>query len=355
MQHYGDTQNGLSGSGCSDTGFSETGMSGSGFSASGLSGGLSIGTVAKLTGISVHTLRAWEKRHQVVRVVRSDSGRRLYSPADVQRLKRLRQLTAAGHSIGNVAGLDDHQLEKMLDFNREESQPAQAGESRIPVCLYSERPLDTLVINENNRRFIDIQMQINSIDVLLEKLKQDKVFCTVLVIDTLQKQQLRFLRQLITFEPQHKYYVVFSFAQREVIDELNTLGFLLIRAPITVDQLFGKVVESYQSIGAVDANSRGRHSAMPEVPPHKFTRRQLELMANIGSAIDCECPKHIAELIRSLTLFEGYSQHCASVTVEDAHLHNEIYKLTAQARSQMERAISLVMEAENINLASLNA
>lgn len=326
-----------------------------GSTANGLSGSLSIGTVAKLTGISVHTLRAWEKRHQVVQVVRSDSGRRLYSPADVQRLKLLRQLTNTGHSIGNVANLDDDQLARMLDLNQEETNENLASETKIPVCIYSERHLDTLLMAEKTRRFIDIQYQLNSVEVLLEKLKQDKVFCVVLVIDTLQKQALRFLRQLITFESQHKYYVVFTFAQREVIDELNTLGFLLIRAPITFDQLFTKVIESYQSIGAVDENNVGQHAYQLEVPPHKYTRRQLEAMAKISSAIDCECPKHIAELIRSLSVFEGYSQHCASVTKEDSHLHNEIYKLTAQARSQMERAIALILEAENINMASLNA
>ena len=38
---------------------------------------------AELTGISVATLRAWERRYGVVHPQRSDGGYRLYGPDDV--------------------------------------------------------------------------------------------------------------------------------------------------------------------------------------------------------------------------------------------------------------------------------
>lgn len=72
-----------------------------------------IRTVARLTGLSVDTLRAWERRHRVVTPVRDDRGR-LYSGADVKRLQLLRAAIARGHAIGRLASLSDTELEAMI-------------------------------------------------------------------------------------------------------------------------------------------------------------------------------------------------------------------------------------------------
>lgn len=46
----------------------------------------SIGAVAKMLGVPVQTLRAWEDRYKVIVPARSAGGRRLYSRADVEKL-----------------------------------------------------------------------------------------------------------------------------------------------------------------------------------------------------------------------------------------------------------------------------
>jgi MerR family transcriptional regulator, light-induced transcriptional regulator len=63
-----------------------------------------IGVVARRTGVSLHVLRAWERRYGVVEPVRTEGGQRLYSDADVARLRLLRQVTEAGRNISQVAG-----------------------------------------------------------------------------------------------------------------------------------------------------------------------------------------------------------------------------------------------------------
>jgi DNA-binding transcriptional MerR regulator len=68
-----------------------------------------IRAVSKLTGISVDTLRAWERRYAVVEPERDERGR-LYGEADVERLKLLRQLVEQGHAIGRVAALTSEEL-----------------------------------------------------------------------------------------------------------------------------------------------------------------------------------------------------------------------------------------------------
>jgi DNA-binding transcriptional MerR regulator/methylmalonyl-CoA mutase cobalamin-binding subunit len=72
-----------------------------------------IRAVSKLTGISVDTLRAWERRYRVVEPARDERGR-MYSEADVDRLRLLRQAVGLGHAIGRVAPLTTEELRTLL-------------------------------------------------------------------------------------------------------------------------------------------------------------------------------------------------------------------------------------------------
>jgi MerR family transcriptional regulator, light-induced transcriptional regulator len=82
-----------------------------------------IGVVARRTGISLHVLRAWERRYQVVEPRRTPGGQRLYSDADIARLRLLRRVTDSGHSISQVAALPQAELERLAT-----SEPVPAVE-----------------------------------------------------------------------------------------------------------------------------------------------------------------------------------------------------------------------------------
>ena len=74
-----------------------------------------IGAVAHETGIPVETLRIWERRYRVVTPERSPRGGRLYTDVHVARLRRIKQLVERGHAIGQVAGLDEAQIQALLE------------------------------------------------------------------------------------------------------------------------------------------------------------------------------------------------------------------------------------------------
>jgi DNA-binding transcriptional MerR regulator len=73
-----------------------------------------ISAVAKLTGIPLDTLRAWERRYQAVIPKRVARGR-LYSEQQIEKLLLLRRAVEQGHAIGQVAGLGVRQLREILD------------------------------------------------------------------------------------------------------------------------------------------------------------------------------------------------------------------------------------------------
>jgi MerR family transcriptional regulator, light-induced transcriptional regulator len=93
----------------------------------------SIKAVAQATGLTVETLRAWERRYAVVTPVRDSSGRRVYRPEDVLRLRRLREATERGHPISRLAPLSDERLTDLIDApaDRRAQGTAQALVDRI--------------------------------------------------------------------------------------------------------------------------------------------------------------------------------------------------------------------------------
>ena len=65
---------------------------------------------AELTGISVATLRAWERRYGVVSPQRSDGGYRLYGPEDVRALAIMNSLVNEGWSAREAAAVTTRRL-----------------------------------------------------------------------------------------------------------------------------------------------------------------------------------------------------------------------------------------------------
>lgn len=102
-----------------------------------------ISAVAKLTGIPLDTLRAWERRYRVV-VPQRAAGRRVYSEEQIKRLLLLRRAVNQGHSIGLAAKMGDRQLRGLLDKSAtlgEESASKAIGTPDIlaPVLRALER------------------------------------------------------------------------------------------------------------------------------------------------------------------------------------------------------------------------
>jgi DNA-binding transcriptional MerR regulator/methylmalonyl-CoA mutase cobalamin-binding subunit len=104
----------------------------------------SIKAVAQATGLTVETLRAWERRYAVVTPVRDASGRRVYRPEDVLRLRRLREATERGHPISRLAPLSDERLTALLDApaDRRAQGTAQALVDRILEAAEEFRAAD---------------------------------------------------------------------------------------------------------------------------------------------------------------------------------------------------------------------
>jgi methanogenic corrinoid protein MtbC1 len=90
----------------------------------------------------------WERRYQAVVPTRTPGGERLYSEADVERLRLLDAAVAAGRRIGGVARLSTSELARLVDDDRAAQArrvPAQAAvRSDAGSSLIEEAALDRI-------------------------------------------------------------------------------------------------------------------------------------------------------------------------------------------------------------------
>jgi DNA-binding transcriptional MerR regulator len=103
----------------------------------------SIKAVSQATGLSIETLRAWERRYQIVTPVRDGNGRRAYQPDDVIRLRKLREATEMGHPISRLARLGESELEDILGHDAAASSgssPQQTLSAQIVAAAADYRP-----------------------------------------------------------------------------------------------------------------------------------------------------------------------------------------------------------------------
>jgi DNA-binding transcriptional MerR regulator/methylmalonyl-CoA mutase cobalamin-binding subunit len=75
---------------------------------------MTIGAVSRATGLSPDILRVWQKRYGFPVPRRKPSGHRLYSAADVRRLRRIATAIARGHRPAQVVALAEPRLESLL-------------------------------------------------------------------------------------------------------------------------------------------------------------------------------------------------------------------------------------------------
>lgn len=80
---------------------------------------LSIGALARATGVAVETLRTWESRYGFPAPERRPSGHRVYAVSTVPRLRRIAQALSLGHRAGQVVGASEEALRRLLETSAE--------------------------------------------------------------------------------------------------------------------------------------------------------------------------------------------------------------------------------------------
>jgi DNA-binding transcriptional MerR regulator len=310
-----------------------------------------IGAVARLTGISVDRLRAWERRYAVVETRRTESLGRIYTREDVERLTMIKQLVDLGNPISSVAPLTDDQLrERLQQDNRSRQQLGHFSTAPVRVAalgttlvsyLESARGLESVHLVGTFRHYADFQRSIPALapDVLVVEYPGVYEETVAEVQDLQQRSGTR------------RVVLVCGFGRRETFEALADIGATILRSPVSLEELeiacrfegedgdAGPLTES----GPVLRTDLGE-----AIPPRRFNDDDLVRLAATSRSVECECPEHLITLIGSLAAFETYSANCKNRNPQDAALHAYLHRVSAHARALIEEALENVAEVEGL-------
>ncbi len=293
---------------------------------------LSIGAVVDLTGIPAHTLRKWETRHNLVVPVRTESGRRVYTQAQVEALRLVRALHGLGHSLASLAPLSVEQL-RDLSAQHTADIPHSAISSLLIVgetlcATFARQPATAM----------DITLEESDPNEWLETPFACDAEAIVLETPTLDLT----LAERISEMANHyggKVLVAYTFANRQTLRALRMHNILTLALPIQPDTVF-----------ALLANATIATTSNNDIREKLFSGKQLARIAAMSPSIQCECPNHIARLLLEISAFERYCAQCEDSDPKERALHEHLGRVTAQARGLFEDALVAVAEADGIDL-----
>ncbi len=308
---------------------------------------LSIGTVARLTGIPVGTLRMWERRYQVVSPARSGGNQRSYGRDDVTRLGLIKKLVDQGHPVSSLVRLSEEALLERLRLHAEAPPTLVAAPAdRVRVMIQGES-LPFLVKSWTDDLVdLDIVAAYAAEDGFEADVLRQKPEALVVECAALQPDRIRWLHDLAQRAGARRVVLVYGFGEVAVLAGAKKLGILALRAPVTAPEL----VEVCR--GSAEASWQGAAEVDGQVPPRRFDSEALAFLLNVNTGVRCECPHHLSDLVFRLSAFEAYSLDCENRNAEDAALHARLHQTVAQARALVEEALAHLVEVEAIEIES---
>lgn len=343
--------------------------------------GYQIGTVASLTGLDPHTIRAWERRHGAVRPRRTPGGTRLYDDMDVVRLQLLKALTECGEPIRTAALLSDEELRSRLErlaglgLGRQPAKPDRDADANASagadvnagsgadvnagagadvrarrLALLAPGIRAQLTANPQGLAGFDLALDAAQPEELREALRFQPCSLLLVELDALGPDPLATVDALLAAAGEAVAVIVYTFARRELLARLGSRGAKLVRAPVRLEVLRRTLFDlvMFEWARRRTAGTASSEAEPQPVPERLFEDAQLARLAEITSGVDCECPNHLSALVSSLAAFEAYSAHCESRDPGDAALHRRLHEGAGRARAALESLLAALCDHDGI-------
>jgi MerR family transcriptional regulator, light-induced transcriptional regulator len=298
------------------------------------------GVAARLAGLSVETLRVWERRYGVSETERSPHGQRLYSAEQVSRLRVLKSLVDQGHPIGLIAVLSNEQLRELSGADASGDASA-AGPVR--VALIGPSLKERLAASGRDGLQLDVRCSFPGLEQAMTKLPDAGAEVLVVEISELDESALPLIIQAREAAQVQVAVVLYRFSSSATIRQLRAQQCLVARVPTDPGELV-----TLCRTALVGQRIAFKHEAIAEPSPPRFDVESLTTLSTANNKVGCECPRHLAEILLMVGSFERYSAQCASKNTEDALLHQELGRAAGHARSVLEEAMERLARAEGL-------
>jgi MerR family transcriptional regulator, light-induced transcriptional regulator len=312
------------------------------------------GVAARLSGVPVDTLRIWERRYSVIGPKLSAGRQRLYSMADIRRLTMIKKLVDMGHPIGTVASLGTDDLLAIqaatwpLNANGAADSPPKERRETAVALVGALMMGDQFVkaLSGGVLRVAGCCADLNRAALEFRDVRADIVIISLASLSDADVARVTSIKDACAAQ---RAIVLYRFASSALIRRIRMAGHSVARATTDPAEIEA-ICLGLLSQSSLDYREDLRLNRDFQPRPSRFDEQFLGEISNASRTIECECPKHIVELVLSLAGFERYSAECASRNPSDVILHLDLQRAAGMARSIMERALERVAIAEGIQL-----
>jgi len=333
------------------------------------------GVAARLAGIPVDTLRIWERRYAIVAPTLSSGRQRLYCQQDIHRLGLIKQLVDLGHPVGSLARLDQATL---IELRGNTLAMMPTGDSSPSTTLAGQAPATELRVALVGPLLIPqrIEQAVTAVPLQIvgrcadpasaaEQLQGCQADLLIIELPALDQHSVLLVNTIRVSCRARQVIVLYRYAPSEPIRQLRLAGHAVARASGDASEIeaicVGLMQRAQRGAGHPAAASpvagapEQRNLTRQAPPPARFDAPTLARFASQSRTVDCECPRHLADLVLNLSSFEQYSAQCASRSPADAALHRELEHAAGHARALIEQALEKVVVAEGLLDASTPA
>ncbi|HEX4895350.1 MAG TPA: hypothetical protein VFV11_03365, partial [Solimonas sp.] len=254
----------------------------------------------------------------------------------------LKAAVDAGHAIGTVAALSDEDIRARLEGSGLRRQPA--GES-CRVAIVGAALAERLEGEWADRAQLRVVGRYPDLAALVAA----RPAIDVILVEqpVLPAGAIRGLLDAAATLAPRLMVVLYAFAGRGTLRRLDREGIAVVRQPADPAHLARLCLLSLNLVPREVAEGVERLMLQP-IGPRRYDDVQLARIGRLNSAIRCECPQHLANLLVGLNAFEQYSRTCESESARDAATHAMLYSAAAQCRSLLENALAHVLESEGL-------
>jgi hypothetical protein len=255
----------------------------------------------------------------------------------VTRLALVKSLVDAGHPIGAVAHLQTEQLRQLRGDPATSSDAG--GDKPARIVLVGE----SLAAQAAARpgafpRVVAVCAAREQAETALRGIAADVL---AVEVPALREDAAAWVESLAALVGASRVVVAHRFGTQPAAAELRARGHVVVRAPLDLSE-----IATLASL----ASSETALQPLAQAPAPRFDEAALAVLGASTTSMYCECPRHVVELLRSVSAFERYSTECANRSPADAELHRYLERVAGTARKLFEDALERVARAEGLAL-----
>ena len=295
------------------------------------------GSAARLAGIPVSTLRVWERRYDVIGPSTRPSGHRRYSAEDVTRLALVKSLVDAGHPIGAVVHLQTEQLRALLGAPATLPEAVPVSSARI-VLVGESLAAQAVAGPDASLGVVAVCAACEQAQAALSGIAADVL---VVEVPALREDASAWVESLAAQVGATRVVVAYRFGTQAAAGQLRARGHVVVRAPLDLPE-----IARLASLASAETAPQ----PLARAPAPRFDEATLAALGASATSMYCECPRHVVELLRSVSAFERYSSECANRSPADAELHRYLERVAGTVRKLFEDALERVARVEGLTL-----